>query len=270
VDASGGKWSPIYKVPATLFYLFSMLTLDPTQMPDHIFTVYRPMDSSKKFIAKKVQEDSNELELLRFLDTIPRKSDHVISLVDSFHGWAILPKLDAVKGYIDFGPRLSESKVSQLCVGLIKGLTYLHEHCIAHRDIKPDNLLVNNENFRLIITDFDIAMRVEDEDEEVDDQCGTKHWMAPEVKENLRHSPIKADRWSCGHVILYFLGKSKQEGKHLRSFATKLTARDPKQRPPLLEWESLSDAPLMDVAVSVSDVGEKRKALRHLQGKMIG
>ena len=29
VDASGGEWAPIYKVPATLFYLFSMLTLDP-------------------------------------------------------------------------------------------------------------------------------------------------------------------------------------------------------------------------------------------------
>jgi serine/threonine protein kinase len=204
-------------------------------MPDHIFTVYRPMDSSKKFIAKKVREDSNELELLRFLDTIPRKSNHIISLVDSFHGWAILPKLATVKVYVEFGPKLSESKVSQLCLGLIKGLTYLHEHRIAHRDIQPHNLLVNNENFRLIITDFDIAMRVEDEDEEVDDQCGTKHWMAPEVEGNLRHSPIKADRWSCGHVILCFLDKSKQEGKHLRPFATKLTAHDPQRRPSLLE-----------------------------------
>ena len=210
------------------------------QMPDHIFTVYRPMDSSKKFIAKKVREDSNELELLRFLDTVQRKSDHIISLVDSFHGWAILPKLTTVNVYFDFGPKLSESKVSLLCLGLIKGLTYLHEHRIAHRDIKPHNLLVdvNNENFHLIITDFDIAMRVEDEDEEVDDQCGTKHWMAPEVKEKLRHSPIRVDRWSCGHVILYFLDKSKQEGKHLRSFAAKLTARDPKRRPSLLEWGS--------------------------------
>jgi hypothetical protein len=29
VDASGGEWGPIYKVSATLFYLFAMLTLDP-------------------------------------------------------------------------------------------------------------------------------------------------------------------------------------------------------------------------------------------------
>ena len=75
-------------------------------------------------------------------------------------------------------------------MGLIEGLAYLHEHCIAYRDIKPDNLL--DETFCLKMIDLDIAMRVEDE--EVDDQCGTKDWMAPEVEKNLRHSPIKADR----------------------------------------------------------------------------
>jgi hypothetical protein len=28
-DASGGGWEPLFKVPATLFYLFAMLMLDP-------------------------------------------------------------------------------------------------------------------------------------------------------------------------------------------------------------------------------------------------
>ena len=243
--------------PGNSFLLIRHADTRP-QMPDHVLTVYRPMDSNKKFIAKKVREVPNELEMLRLLDSIPRKSDHIITLVDSFHGWAILPKLATVKGYVEFGPKLSESKVSQLCLGLIKGLTYLHEHRIAHRDIKPDNLLINKENVRSIIIDFDIAMRVEDEDEEIDDQCGTKHWLAPEVAGNLRYSPIKADRWSCGCVILYFLDKYEQEGRYLRVFATKLMAHDPKRRPSLFEWESLSNAPLLDVAVNVSNVGKKR------------
>ncbi|KIY47125.1 kinase-like protein, partial [Fistulina hepatica ATCC 64428] len=84
---------------------------------------------------------------------------------------------------------------------LIKGLAYLHELCIAHRDIKPDNLLVD-QDFCLKIIDFDLAIQVKDEDEEVSDHCGTKGWEAPEVKSEWpTYSPIKADRWSCGHVI---------------------------------------------------------------------
>ncbi|KAH9963844.1 kinase-like domain-containing protein, partial [Russula dissimulans] len=83
---------------------------------------------------------------------------------------------------------------------VIKGLAYLHQHRIAHRDIKPDNLLVDRK-FCLKIIDFDLAMRVEGSDEEVDDQCGHEKWMAPEVKWKLRHSPIKADRWACGRII---------------------------------------------------------------------
>ena len=37
--------------------------------------------------------------------------------------------------------------------------------CIAHRDIKPDNLV--NRNFSLKMIDFDVAMQVEDEEEMV-------------------------------------------------------------------------------------------------------
>ena len=55
--------------------------------------------------------------MLRLLDNLPLKSDHVISLIDSFHGWAILPKMVTVKGYVEFSPDLSGSKVSQIAAG---------------------------------------------------------------------------------------------------------------------------------------------------------
>ena len=181
-----------FQGPGNLSLLIHRADARP-QMPDHILTVYRPMDSNKEFIAKNVREDSNELEILRLFDTFPLKSDHVISLIDSFHGWAILPKMVAVKGYVEYAPNLSGGKVSQICSGFIKGLAYLHEHCITHRYIKPDNLLLS-KNFCLKIIDFDLTVRVKDQDEEVDDQCGTRHWMAPEVEKELRYSSIKADR----------------------------------------------------------------------------
>ena len=94
-DASG-EWEPLFKVPASLFPLIRYADARP-QTPDHILTVYQPMVSNKEFIAKKVREDSNELEMLRLLDTIPLKSDHVFSLIDLFHGWAILLKMATIR-----------------------------------------------------------------------------------------------------------------------------------------------------------------------------
>jgi serine/threonine protein kinase len=199
--------------------------------------VYRPTKPNQEYIAKKISRKSNELEIFKLLDSIPLKSDHVISLVDSFNGWAILPKMASVQDYVDYRivPKVFASKISQVCLGLIKGVAYLHEHRIAHRDIKPENLVVDR-NFNLKIIDFDIAMRVEGEDEEVDEQCGTRGWMAPEVEKKLRHSPIKADRWACGEVILFLLDRFSKEDESLLVFARDLVAHNPRQRPSLLAW----------------------------------
>lgn len=85
------------------YSFYAALTLDPKE-PSHILTVYRPSDPSKDLIAKKVRKQSNELEIFKLLNTIQPKSEHVISLLDSFHThsrtWAILPKMDAVANYV--------------------------------------------------------------------------------------------------------------------------------------------------------------------------
>jgi hypothetical protein len=101
-------------------------------------------------------------------------------------------------------------------------------------------------------------MQVKDEDEEVDGQCGTKHWMAPEVEKSLLcSSPIKADRWSCGYVVLYFLDKLGKEDELLRAIARKLMAHNPKQRPSLLKCHTWVAAPLQDVP-NVGEVIEQK------------
>ena len=232
---------------------------------NNILTVHRPSKPSTELIAKMVRKGSNELKIFKHLNTIQPKSKYVISLVDSFRtqsrAWAILPKMDSVAYCVEQTPKRFIENVTQVCWGIINGLAYLHGLRIAHRDIKPDNLLVDR-NFCLKIADFDIAMQVKDEDEEVNDQCGTKDWMAPEVEnKSSMYSPIKADRWSCGRVLLYLLDEFKNKERLLRVIGRELKAHDPKRRPSLLEWESWSDV------ASVRKTG-KGKASRPMDDTM--
>ena len=229
-------------------------------MPSHILTVFQQSDPSKRFIAKKVHEQSNELQFLDCLNTTQPKSEHIISLYDSFQtqstSWAILPEMDSVADYVSFAPDRLYGKVAQVCWGLIKGVAYLHKFCIAHRDIKPENLVVNRD-FCLKIIDFDVAMKVNDEDEVVDGQCGTKGWMAPEMEEKSMYNPIKADRWSTGQVLLYLLNLFKKEDTVLRTTARKLAVYNPDQRSSILQVAALPS--------DVANVAVERKASRSPQ-----
>ena len=240
-------------------------------MPSHIHIVCRPSEPRKELIAKKVRKESNELAILKRLNTIRPRSEHIISLLDSFHGqsgpWVILPRMDSVMDYIAISPKQFESKVTQVCWGLIKGLAYLHELRIAHRDIKPDNLVVD-EDFCLKIIDFDIAIQLKDEDEEVNNECGTKYWMAPEVvKKPTMYSPIRADRWSCGRVLLYLLDVFKTGDEQLRAIGRKLKAHHPNQRPSLRAWHSWVSVPLLGMRNIERKASQPRQALMEVNGQ---
>jgi len=74
--------------------------------------------------------------------------------------------------------------------------------------------------------------------------------MAPEVEKKLRHSPIKADRWACGRVLLSPLDMFRKGDESLRAFAKDLMAPNLKQRPSLHEWFSYSAPPFSDVGIA--------------------
>jgi len=234
--------------------------------PPHIRIVYRRNDPNMiKLIAKCVRKGSNELAIYEYLHTRRPQSPHVISLIEAIHSttrsvireWLILPKLCSIceQGLMD---RAGVNGRVRLGWGLVKGLAYLHEHKIAHRDIKPDNL-VCDDDFILKIIDFDTAIEVQDENTEIDEYSGTKDWTAPEMGgedgPRLKYSPIKADRWSCGRVLLHHImvGLVGRGDHRLSMFANELMAKDPEQRPSQLEWHKLLAPPFSER--TIVDVG---------------
>jgi hypothetical protein len=265
-ETDGGTWELISKVQhQTYFFIHGVALIIVLQLPPHILTVYRRSDPNKtELIAKHVREGSNELDILKYLHTIRPQSPHVISLIEAIPSitteWLILPKLHSIGDQ-----RLMNSggvrRRVELGWGLIKGLAYLHEHKVAHRDVKPHNLVCDGD-FGLQIIDFDVAIEVRDENTEIDEYRGTKNWTAPEMGEEegptAMYSPIKADRWSCGRVLLrhMMVGKGDQR---LSKFAEKLMANDPERRPSLLEWRKWL-APFSSVANVLKDGGKESRS----------
>lgn len=102
--------------------------------------------------------------------------------------------------------RITPAFVRTLLTQLLTALAYLDSQSIAHHDIKPANLLVDDED-RLLLCDFGVAERYE---KVVGCQSffGTPAFQPPEIAGNISGATFdgtKADIWSIGVVLFYLV-----------------------------------------------------------------
>lgn len=74
---------------------------------------------------------------------------------------------------------------------------------ISHRDIKIDNILVN-EYGEVKVIDFGFAVKRNSQSELISNFCGTPTFMCPEIIRRLPYDSHKADVWALG-VLFYRL-----------------------------------------------------------------
>ncbi|XP_061583619.1 MAP kinase-activated protein kinase 2 [Cololabis saira] len=97
----------------------------------------------------------------------------------------------------------TEKEASDIMKSIGEAIQFLHSVNIAHRDVKPENLLYSTKrpNALLKLTDFGFAK--ETTNNSLDTPCYTPYYVAPEVLGPEKYDK-SCDMWSLG-VIMYIL-----------------------------------------------------------------
>jgi serine/threonine protein kinase len=137
------------------------------------------------------------------LHRIIRTDSHIFFLQERVHGKELYDAiLDAhgMNGGLDIGLSLPQCK--KYFAQLISAIDHMHSRGVAHRDIKLENILIDDSTDSVKLIDFGFSTT------QLMSNCksGTVDYLAPEVftaaRDGNEFDALKVDMWACG-VVLY-------------------------------------------------------------------
>jgi Ca2+-binding EF-hand superfamily protein len=144
--------------------------------------------------------------------------DNIFLVMENCSGGSLKEHINTA--HSDFGTGVDERDLARIAVQLLQGVAYCHAHGVAHRDVKPQNLLFScgssingtiipmgctgEGDARLKLVDFGIAgvVRSDRPDKRLLTRAvGTVGYMAPEVFGSRPYNGRAADMFSVGAVL---------------------------------------------------------------------
>ena len=140
------------------------------------------------YIMNKIH-DKNVIRLLELFES-PR---HLMIVLEYAGGGDLLQLLRS-RG------KITEKEARPIFKQIIDAVTACHKEDIIHRDIKLDNILLNEEMTLIKLCDFGVS-RVAKRGFKINEQCGTPAYLAPEIIVNEGYEPFFVDVWSMGILL---------------------------------------------------------------------
>jgi len=142
-----------------------------------------------------------EISLLKEL-----KHPNIVRLYDVIHTekklTLVFEYLDQdLKKYIDdCGGAISKTTMKSFLYQLLRGIAFCHEHRVLHRDLKPQNLLINRKG-ELKLADFGLARAFGIPVRSYSHEVVTLWYRAPDVLMGSRKYSTPIDIWSAGCIF---------------------------------------------------------------------
>ncbi|OAD02267.1 hypothetical protein MUCCIDRAFT_120216, partial [Mucor lusitanicus CBS 277.49] len=159
-----------------------------------------PLDLVRSEVA--ILKKLNHRNVIKLYEVLDDPNDNSLYMVLEMAHKGVIMQIDLHQAATPYTESASRYYFRQM----ILGIEYLHCNDIVHRDIKPDNLLLSNNNI-LKIVDFGVSEMFVKGDDALKSTAGSPAFMPPELCTADRGGPISgkaADIWSMG-VTLYCL-----------------------------------------------------------------
>jgi len=158
----------------------------------------------------------NIIGLKEFVDT----PTHYVLVMDLMSGGDLFDRLQDQ-------PQFMEEDARKLITQVAEAIKYLHDHGIAHRDLKIENIMfTDKDSMNLKLGDFGLAKDMHGHTAVT--RCGTTEYMAPEIVQGVEYSP-SVDVWALGclvFILLYgtfpFFNDEDPEGNRLVDITEKI------------------------------------------------